>query len=164
MYIESLNIRVNEESNHPIGSQDVGLFLSALLAKGTVRSLDVCGMPVTDEHAMEFPPTLVELGVYRTDFTPQGLLALLSNVPDLFYLGIEAKLSGGRLRLGQYADVFRAIRLEHPHVRVVECSGAGIEGTDEIYDILLGWHWLHGRSRRGYAMHRPFIPQKANWW
>lgn len=112
--------------------------------------LDVCGMPVNDEHALEFPTTLVELGVHRSRLTPQGILTLISYMPHLFYLDIEANLSGGRLRLSQYADVFTSIRRHHPHVRIVECSGPGIETTDEIFDILFGWHWLHGRSRRGY--------------
>jgi hypothetical protein len=35
---------------------------------------------------------------------------------------------------------------------VVECAGVGIEATDEIFDILFGWHWFHGRSRRGYVL------------
>jgi hypothetical protein len=157
-FLETLNIRVNEEIHHPISAPDVGLFLSALRAKGTVRSLDVCGMIITDEHAMDLPSTLVELGIHRTSFTPQGIQTMLSTLPDLFYLGIEGKLSGGRLRLGQYADVFRSIRQKHKQVRVVECSGPGIEATDEIFDVLLGWHWLHGRSRRGYVASCVCVP------
>ena len=151
MYLESLNIRVSDELNHPIEPRDVPLFFSALRSKGTLRMLDVCGMPVSDDHALDFPNTLIELAVPRTCLTPQGIMAALSNLPELFYLDIEANLSGGRLRLSQYADVFTSIRRNHPHVRIVECSGLGIEATDEIYDILLGWHWLHGRSRRGYV-------------
>jgi hypothetical protein len=151
MHLESLNIRVNDELNHPISPQDVPLFLSALKSKGTIRMLDVCGMPISDDNALDFPPTLVELGVHRTGITPQGILTLLSNTPELFYLDIEANLSSGKLRLSQYADVFTSIRHNHQQLRVVECSGPGVEATDEIYDILYGWHWLHGRSRRGYA-------------
>lgn len=124
--------------------------------------LDICGMPVNDDHALEFPHTLVELGVNRSDLTPQGILTLLSNMPELFYLDIEANLSGGRLRLSQYADVFSAIRRNHSHVRIVECSGPGIEATDEIHDILYGWHWLHGRSRRGYATSK-FWSDRYRW-
>ena len=115
-----------------------------------MRMLDVCGMPVSDNDALGFPNTLVELSVPRSSLTSQGIMSVLSNLPELFYLDIEANLSGGRLRLSQYADVFTAIRHNHPNVRIVECSCSGIEATDEIYDILLGWHWLHGRSRRGY--------------
>jgi len=147
--LESLNARFNDELNHPIEPQEVGLFLSALRSKGTLQMLDVCGMQVADENAQDFPNTLVELGVNRSGLTPQGILALLSKQPDLHFLDIEANLSGGRLRLSQYADVFRSIRHDYPNVRVVECSGSGVEATDEIFDILLGWHWLHGRSRRG---------------
>jgi hypothetical protein len=153
MHLESLNIRVSDELNHPIERRDVPLFLSALRSKGTLRMLDVCGMPVSDDDALGFPSTLVELAVPRTNITSQGIVAVLANLPELFYLDIEANLSGGRLRLSQYADVFTAIRRNHPHVRIVECSGLGIEATDEIHDILLGWHWLHGRSRRGYVTH-----------
>jgi hypothetical protein len=148
-HIESLNVRINDELNHPIEPRDVPLFLSALKSKGTLRMLDICGIPVNDDHALHFPTTLVELGVRRSGLTPQGILTLLSNTPHLFYLDIEANLSGGKLRLSQYADVFTSIRHRHPHVRIVECSGPGVEATDEIYDILFGWHWLHGRSRRG---------------
>lgn len=151
MYLESLNIRISDELDHPIEPRDVPLFLSALKSKGTLRMLDVCGMPVSDDDAAGFPNTLVELSVPRSSLTPQGIMSVLSNLPELFYLDIEANLSGGRLRLSQYADVFTAIRRNHPNVRIVECSGSGIEATDEIHDILLGWHWLHGRSRRGYV-------------
>jgi hypothetical protein len=148
-HLESLNVRINDELSHPIEPRDVPLFLSALKAKGTLRMLDICGIPVNDDHALDFPTTLVELGVHRSGLTPQGILKMLSNMPELFYLDIEANLSGGKLRLSQYADVFTSIRHNHPHVRIVECSGPGVEATDEIYDILFGWHWLHGRSRRG---------------
>jgi hypothetical protein len=150
-HLESLNIRVSDELNHPIDPRDVPLFLSVLKSKGTVRMLDICGMPVNDTHALEFPTTLVELGVNRSHLSPQGILTLLSNMPELFYLDIEANLSGGKLRLSQYADVFSSIRRKHSHVRIVECSGPGVEATDEIHDILYGWHWLHGRSRRGFV-------------
>jgi hypothetical protein len=149
-HLESLNIRINDELSHPIDIRNIPLFLSALKSKGTLRMLDICGMPVQDEHALDFPTTLVELGINRTYLTPQGILTLLSNMPDLFYLDIEANISDGRLRLSQYADVFSSIRQNHSQVRVVECSGPGIESTHEIHDILYGWHWLHGRSRRGY--------------
>ena len=141
---------MSDEFNHPIGPRDVPLFLSGLKAKGTVKMLDICGMLATDMNAADFPTTLVELGINRTGLSPYGIMALLSNSPDLFYLDIEAKLSGGKLRLSQYADVFTSIRRDHPNVRIVECSGSGVEATDEIFDILFGWHWLHGRSRRGY--------------
>ena len=149
-HLESLNIRVNDELNHPINPRDVPLLLSALKSKGTLRMLDVCGMTISDDNALDFPTTLVELGVHRTGITPQGILTLLSNTPELFYLDIEANLSGGKLRLSQYADVFTSIRRNHQQLRIVECSGPGVEATDEIHDILYGWHWLHGRSRRGY--------------
>lgn len=142
---------MNDEINHPISPRDVGFFLSALKSKGTLRALDICGVPVGDEHALEFPSTLVELGVNRTLLSPHGIQTLLSIMPHLFYLDLEANLSGGRLRLSQYADVFTSIRTKHAHVKIVECSGSGIEATDEIHDILYGWHWLHGRSRRGYG-------------
>lgn len=155
MYLESLNIRIPDELDHPISAIDVPLFLSTLRSK-PIKQLDVCGMPITDDDALDFPTTLVELGVNRTQLTPSGMLSVLSTLPDLFYLDIEANLSGGRLRLGGYADVFTAIRRDYPNVRIVECSGSGIEATDEIYDILLGWHWLHGRSRRGYYPPPPF--------
>jgi hypothetical protein len=151
-HLESLNIRINDDLNHPIDPRDVPLFLSVLKSKGTLRMLDICGLPVTDDHALDFPTTLVELGIHRSGLSPQGILALLSNTPELFYLDIQANLSGGRLRLSQYADVFTSIRRYHPNIRIVECSGPGIEATDEIYDILYGWHWVHGRSRRGYAL------------
>jgi hypothetical protein len=153
--LESLNIRVNDELNHPLERRDVPVFLSALKSKGTLRALDICGVPVGDELAFDFPPTLVELGIHRTGLSPYGIQALLAVMPDLFYLDIEANLSGGRLRLSQYADVFTSIRHHHSHVKIVECSGSGIEATDEICDILFGWHWLHGRSRRGYTLARP---------
>jgi hypothetical protein len=148
--LETLNLRMSDEHHHPIASRDVPLFLAALRRKGTLRMLDVCGMVVGDASAVEFPPTLVELGVNRTALSPRGIVALLATCPDLFYLDIEAHLSGGKLRLSQYADVFSSIRRDHPNVRIVECSGVGVEATGEIPDILLGWHWLHGRSRRGY--------------
>ena len=147
--LESLNVRVNDELNHPISRRDVPLLLSALKAKGTLRSLDICGVPVNDDLAVDFPSTLVELGVHRTGLSPRGIQNLVSVLPNLFYLDLEANLSGGRLRLSQYADVFTSIRNKHPNVKIVECSGPGVEATDEIYDILYGWHWLHGRSRRG---------------
>ena len=150
--LESLNIRVNDELSHPLSRRDIPLFLSALKAKGTLRVLDICGVPVSDDHALDFPSTLVELGVHRTNLSPQGIQTLLSVMPRLFYLDLEANLSGGRLRLSQYADVFTSIRNKHAHVKIVECSGPGIEAIDEIYDILYGWHWLHGRSRRGYLL------------
>ena len=149
MYIESLNIRIPDELDHPISSTDVPLFLATLRSK-PIKQLDICGMPITDDNALDFPTTLIELGVNRTQLTPSGMLSVLSTLPQLYYLDIEANLSGGRLRLSGYADVFTAIRRDYPNVRIVECSGSGIEATDEIYDILLGWHWLHGRSRRGY--------------
>lgn len=148
--LESLNLRISDEHYHPVHPQDVPLFLSALKAKGTLKMLDVCGMVITDINVFDFPPTLVELGINRTEITPRGILGLLSTLPRLFYIDVEANLSGGKLRLSQYADVFTSIRRNHPNVRIVECSGAGIEATDEIQDILFGWHWLHGRSRRGY--------------
>jgi len=112
-------------------------------------------MLITDANTLDFPSTLVELGVHRTGISPRGVLSLLSTLPRLFYIDVEANLSGGKLRLSQYADVFTSIRRDHSHVRIVECSGPGVEATDEIYDILLGWHWLHGRSRRGYCIHFP---------
>jgi len=149
--LESLNVRVNDELSHPITPRDVPIFLSALKSKGTLRALDICGVPVCDAHALDFPSTLIELGVHRTHLSPYGIQTLLSNMPQLYYLDLEADMSGGRLRLSQYADVFTSIRNKHPHVKVVECSGSGIESTDEICDILYGWHWLHGRSRRGYG-------------
>jgi hypothetical protein len=149
--LESLNFRINDELRHPVDPRDVALFLSVLKSKGTLRMLDICGMLVTDENALEFPTTLIELGINRSGMTPYGILNLLSISPQLFYLDIEAKISGGKLRLSQYADVFNSIRHDYPQLRIVECSGSGVEATDEIYDILFGWHWLHGRSRRGYA-------------
>ena len=137
-YLESLNVRISDELNHPIEARDVPLFLSALSSKGTLRMLDICGMPVTDDDALDFPTTLVELAIPRSNLSPQGIQTVISNLPDLFYLDIEAKLSGGRLRLSQYADVFASIRRHHHHIRIVECSGPGVEATDEIHDILLG--------------------------
>ena len=148
-HLESLNLRISDEHYHPVRPEDVPLFLSALRAKGTLKSLDVCGMQVTDTYVLDFPQTLIELGVHRTGISPSGVISLLPTLPHLFYIDIEANLSGGKLRLSQYADVFTSIRRDHPNVRIVECSGPGIEATDEIHDILLGWHWLHGRSRRG---------------
>jgi hypothetical protein len=149
--LETLSVRMNAELNHPIGRRDIPTFLSALKAKGTLRSLDVCGMAVNDDHVTDFPATLTELGVHRSDLTPQGLQNLLDHMPNLFYIDIEASISGGGLRLSQYADVFAAIRSKHPNVRVVECSGVGVEATEEIKCIIPGFHWVHGRSRRGYA-------------
>jgi hypothetical protein len=148
-FLQSLNIRISDEHYHPVQPDDVPLFLSALKAKGSMKSLDVCGMPITDNNVLEFPPTLVELGIHRTAISPRGVLGLLSTLPRLFYIDLEATLSGGKLRLSQYADVFAAIRHDYPHLQIVECSGSGIEATDEIHNILFGWHWLHGRSRRG---------------
>jgi hypothetical protein len=162
--LESLNVRVNDELNHPLSPREVPLFLSALKSKGTLRALDICGLPVSDEHALDFPSTLVELGIHRTGLSPQGIQTLLSLMPHLFYLDLEANLSGGRLRLSHYADVFAAIRKKHSHVKVVECSGSGIEATDEIYDVLYGWHWLHGRSRRGYPPLRAYQANHADGW
>ena len=150
--LETLNLRMNEELNHPIRRQDIPLFLSALKAKGSLRSLDICGLAIDDDHVPELPSTLTELGVHRTELTPQGIQNLLAHISNLFYIDIEANLSGGRLRLSHYADVFASIRRKHPNVRVVECSGIGVETTDEIFDILYGWHWLHGRSRRGFVV------------
>jgi hypothetical protein len=111
--------------------------------------LDICGMPVGDSDAYSFPPTLTQLGIQRNNFSTAGFIALLSTLPDLFYLNIDASVSGRRLRLSNYAEVFTFIREEHPNVRIIECSGTGVEITDEIYNIASGWHWLHGRSRRG---------------
>ena len=150
--LESLNLRMNDELTHPVAPRDVPLFLSALKTKGSLKMLDICGMPAADVNTMDFPTTLVELGINRSGISPQGILTLLSNLPNLFYLDIQARFSGAKLRLSDYADVFTSIRRNHPNVRIVECSGAGVETTDEIYDILYGWHWLHGRSRRGYSL------------
>jgi Leucine Rich repeat len=150
--IESLNVRVSDELSHPIEAREVPLFLAALKAKGTLKMLDVCGIPITDEYASEFPTTLRELGIGRNLITSKGIKTILKNVPELFYLDLEAELSGRKLRLGQYADVFTSIRQSHPNVCIVECSGPGVEVTDEIENILYGWHWVHGRSRRGWLV------------
>jgi len=142
---------MSDELVHPVSPPDIPIFLQALKSKATLHMLDISGMPVVDEHAIDFPTTLTELGVHRSNLTSSGIEVLLRKLPQLFYLNLEAYQSGGRLRLSQYADVFSSIRKHHPNVRVVECSGSGIESTDEMYDILMGWHWLHGRSRRGYT-------------
>ena len=144
----SFALRMPAELPHPIDGDDISLFLENL--PRNLQKLDIGGMSISDEHVQYLPTSLSYLAIYRTLMTAKGVDKVLDHCPSLFYIELEVKLTrNGRLN-AMWKEYNRLFFGRDHGVKIIECSGRSIRSIPEQMNVLPGWHFLHGTSRRAW--------------